>query len=59
MALAVLTKGVLPVVLIATLIAYVAAFDRGKLGAILRPLPILVAVALVAAWVRVCSRDLS
>lgn len=49
-ALAVLTKGLLPVVLVATLIAYVAAFDRGKLGAVLRPLPILVAVALVAAW---------
>jgi 4-amino-4-deoxy-L-arabinose transferase-like glycosyltransferase len=50
MALAVLTKGLLPVVLIATLIAYVAAFDRGKLGAILRPLPIFIAVGLVASW---------
>jgi 4-amino-4-deoxy-L-arabinose transferase-like glycosyltransferase len=50
MALAVLTKGLLPLVLIATLIAYVAAFDRGRLGAILRPLPILCAVALVASW---------
>lgn len=49
-ALAVLTKGLLPVVLVATLIACVAAFDRGKLGAVLRPLPVLVAVALVAAW---------
>lgn len=50
MALAVLTKGLLPVVLCATLIAYVALLDRAKLGAILRPLPILATVALVAAW---------
>lgn len=50
MALAVLTKGLLPVVLSATLIAYVALFDRAKLGAILRPLPILAAAVLVAAW---------
>ncbi len=50
MALAVLTKGLLPLVLIATLIAYVIAFDRGKLGPILRPLPVLAALALVGSW---------
>jgi len=48
--LAVLTKGLLPIVLVAAVIAGVAAFDRGKLGAVLRPLPILVAVVLVGAW---------
>lgn len=50
MALAILAKGLLPVVLIATLLAYLTAFDRAKLGAVLRPLPILVAAGLVAAW---------
>jgi len=50
MALAILTKGLLPVVLIATLIAYVALLDRAKLLAILEPGPIVAAIALVAAW---------
>lgn len=50
LALAVLTKGLLPLILAATLIAYVALFDRTKLGAVLRPLPVAAAVVLVGAW---------
>jgi len=50
MALAVLAKGLLPIVLVAAVVAYLAAFDRAKLGAVLRPLPVLAAVVLVAAW---------
>ena len=50
MALAVLSKGLLPIVLVASVLAYLAALDRAKLNAVLRPLPILAAVALVAAW---------
>ncbi len=49
-ALAVLAKGLLPVVLIATLVAYVLAFDRSKARAVFRPLPVLFAVTLVASW---------
>src|SRR4249919_3211378 len=47
MALAVLTKGLLPVVLIAALNAHVALFDRVKLAAIFEPGPIVAALALV------------
>ncbi|MCB1502779.1 MAG: phospholipid carrier-dependent glycosyltransferase [Bauldia sp.] len=50
MACAVLAKGMLPIVLVASLLAYLVALDRRKLSAVLRPLPILAAGALVAAW---------
>ncbi len=50
MALAVLTKGLLPIVLVAALAAYVLVFDRARFGAVFRPLPILAAIAAVAAW---------
>ncbi|HET7714039.1 MAG TPA: phospholipid carrier-dependent glycosyltransferase [Bauldia sp.] len=50
MALAVLSKGLLPVVLVATLIAYAALWDRARLAALLRPLPLLASIALVSGW---------
>lgn len=49
-ALAVLTKGLLPLVLVAALVGYVALADRGKAAAIFRPLPMALGFALVAAW---------
>ena len=50
MALAVLTKGLLPLVLVAALAAYVVFAERGRAAAIFRPLPVLAALALVASW---------
>jgi 4-amino-4-deoxy-L-arabinose transferase-like glycosyltransferase len=49
-ALAVLTKGLLPLVLVAALVGYVALADRGKAAAIFRPLPMALGFELVAAW---------
>ena len=50
MALAVLAKGLLPLVLVGVLAAYVAFAERGKAAAVFRPLPVLAALALVASW---------
>jgi len=50
MALAVLTKGLLPIVLAAALVAYLVLLDRPLARRAIRPLPILAAAALVAAW---------
>lgn len=48
--LAVLTKGILPFVLLAVVFTSALLFARGRLKNILKPLPILVATALVASW---------
>lgn len=49
-ALAVLTKGLLPLVLVAALVAYVAVADRGKAATVFRPVPMALALILVAGW---------
>ena len=59
MALAVLTKGLLPLVLIAALIAYVALFDRAKLAAILEPAPIAAGACPRRRLVCLCCGKLS
>ena len=49
-ALAVLAKGLLPIVLVVALAAYLLLLDRPRLGRVLRPLPILAAIVLATAW---------
>lgn len=49
-ALAVLSKGLLPAAFACFVIAFNAAFDRGRLTAVLAPAPLAVALALVLAW---------
>jgi 4-amino-4-deoxy-L-arabinose transferase-like glycosyltransferase len=48
--LAVLTKGILPFVLLAVVFASAFLFARRRIRNLLTPLPILVAIALVASW---------
>jgi 4-amino-4-deoxy-L-arabinose transferase-like glycosyltransferase len=48
--LAVLTKGILPFVFLAVVFISAFLFARGRLKNLLRPLPILIAIALVASW---------
>jgi 4-amino-4-deoxy-L-arabinose transferase-like glycosyltransferase len=49
-ALAVLTKGILPLIFLAVVFTAAALFARGKLKHLLAPWPILVSIGLVAAW---------